>query len=149
MVFDDFTSEQLNITHGVDQGCLLSAIRYPFYNAQLVEMVKEVKGEMVIEFIDNIIPIVKGKTFNAAHHKIVNMFGMEGAKKWAEEHCSEFDISKTVVIGFSRKCKKMPRSKKSSLIKQPNLKISRHSIMPVKTAKYLGIILDKELCYKE
>jgi hypothetical protein len=35
------------------------------------------KGELAIEFIDDIIHLAKGKIFNAAYHKIVNIFNRE------------------------------------------------------------------------
>jgi hypothetical protein len=71
--------------------------------------IDERKGELAVGIIDNIVHLAKGKISREANRKIKSMFTYkERAKQWAKEHCSEFEMNKLAVIGFTRKQKQCP-----------------------------------------
>ncbi|KAF8578135.1 hypothetical protein K439DRAFT_1362900 [Ramaria rubella] len=63
ITFDNFQSETINIDNGCDQGCLLSAICYNFYNAGLLEVANPRKQELATGFIDDVAFLKAAQSF--------------------------------------------------------------------------------------
>ena len=150
LVFDDYVSEAFDLGHGLDQGCSLSALGYLFYNAPLLESVDEGKGEMAVGVIDDVVYLAKGDSFKEAHRKIRRMFMRQGgAKDWARDHCSEFEMSKLALVDFSHEKAHCSQTNKTIPLPRKELRLDGHTIKPSKSTRYLGVLLDQELRFKE
>ena len=60
--------------------------------------------------------------------------------KWAEKHNSHFEFSKLTLINFAHHSRKADR---------PPLILPNATVTPTSSAKYLGVILDQKLSWKE
>ncbi|KAG1867703.1 hypothetical protein F4604DRAFT_1526333, partial [Suillus subluteus] len=73
-----------------------------------------------------------------------------GALEWSEQHHTEFKLEKTVLICLSREyilSEDNPR--KTVPAPHPAITIHNHIIQPSKSHKFLSLIVDKNLNYKE
>ena len=139
--FDDHTSLPIEINNGIGQGDPLSMALYQFYNADLVEIPKEDEGEFAEAYVDDAILAAVANTFEEAHVKLKDMMTREdGAINWAKKHNSPFEYSKLALIDFAHSSKAVAR---------PPLTLSGITIEPTKSTKYLGIMLDQNLNWKE
>ena len=74
----------------------------------------------------------------------------EGRLEWSKSHNSKFEITKSAVIHFSRKSRadlevvgnRIPMFK-------PPLLVDGQAIMEVQSYKYLGLIIDAQIRWKE
>lgn len=153
IAFDDYESEAINITNGVDQGCPLSPLLYQFYNAALIEVAQEAKGELATGFLDDVAYAIEGEDFDDTNeHGSQMMTRSGGANDWAESHHSEIETDKLKALGMSRRREPNPNRNtkaKTIPITRPPITINGRQI-PLEThAKYLGIIVDQELRFKE
>jgi ribonuclease HI len=145
IVFDDFTSDPININNGTTQGCPLSMILYAFYNAPLILTASET-NETALGFVDDSMFLAIAKTLPEAHHILKNMMERsEGGFDWSKTHNSPFEPNKLALMNF-------PRVYSDPL--PPDLILSKTPAnetriqITVKTAnkyKYLGIILEPNL----
>src|SRR5438105_3996780 len=93
IVFDDYRSPPLTVRAGLDQGCPLSPLCYVIYNSPVLEAVNpgRANNELATGFIDDVAILAKGKTFEEANERILNIMEKnEGVLKWAETHNCEF-----------------------------------------------------------
>lgn len=148
--FNDYTSEPFEIENGCDQGDPLSVVMYNSYNAGLLEVVKPKEDKLAIGYIDNVNLLKVAKTFVATNDGLKDMMLRPGgAEEWSKIHSSSFKMDKLQLIGFSRKRKKyLFLLQKTMPIPRHALRINGHIIKPAETHKYLGVILNKELCFK-
>ena len=138
--FDGYTSEAITLNNGIGQGDPLSMALYQFYNADLLD-IPVGKGESAIAYVDDAILVAEGADFHEAHDKLRNMMVKEdGALTWAEKHNSRFEFSKLALIDFAHHCRKINR---------PTLSLPGTEVKPTESTKYLGIILDQSLLWKE
>ena len=139
--FDDHTSTPIEINNGIGQGDPLSMALYQFYNADLVEIPKEDEGEFAAAYVDDAIISASANTFEEAHEKLRDMMTREdGAINWAEKHNSPFEYTKLALIDFAHS---------SHTADRPPLELPSITIRPTTSTKYLGIILDQNLNWKE
>ena len=111
--FDNFTSDLLNIDNGCDQGDPTSVILYQFYNGGLIDISKESNTELAPAFINEVMFLAGGKTFEITHTKIHSMMMRpSGDYKWSRQHNSFFKMDKLQLIDFSRKREKDPTKKR-------------------------------------
>jgi len=137
--FDDYTSEWFNITNGIGQGDPLSMILYVIYDSDLVEIAKG-KRELTLAFIDDTAFLAIGKTFQETHQILDDMLERRGGGfEWSSEHNSRFEPSKFVLMDFSL----------NRLKERPPMTIRGAIINPSCTHKFLGVILNEELRWKE
>jgi hypothetical protein len=143
--FDNYTSDEFIIQHGIDQGCPLSCIFYLFYNSGLIE-VAEVRErrrgmwELVVGYIDDVVLLVRASTMEEATGRIKEMVEREGgALDWAKRHTSDFGLEKTALIGFTKKKEQ----------KAKEVEIGGTVIKPAEYHCFLGVIFDSELCWRE
>ena len=147
--FDSFTSDWIDIDNGIVQGDPLLMLLYPFYNADLIALPN--KDEVMIAYVDDACYYVEGSDFGKTHDKLPDMMCREqGGFKWSELHNSHFEPSKMALVGFSRKHKPdLQRHSKLAPEPQPSLQLRSATIKPSPTHKYLGIIFDQELWWRE
>jgi ribonuclease HI len=139
--FDDHISRPIEINNGIGQGDPLSMALYQFYNADLVEFPKEDEGETAEAYVDDAIISASADSFEEAHEKIKDMMLREnGAISWAKKHNSPFEYTKLALIDFAHSSHKADR---------PPLVLPNITIRPSASTKYLGIILDQNLNWKE
>ena len=137
--FDDYTSDWVPITNGIRQGDPLSMILYIIYSSDLVDVAKG-KQEMALAFVDDTAFIAIGRTFQDTHKILNDMLERRGGGyQWSADHNSRFEPSKFALIDFS-----LNRTKE-----RPPLLTQNFTITPSKTHKFLGVILDQELRWRE
>ena len=117
---------------------------YQFYNADLVEILrslKKMKAKTTEAYVDDVILAATVDSFEEAYEKIKDMMMREGsAISWANQHNSPFEYNKLALIDFTH-------SRKT--IERPALTLPNITIKLSASAKYLGIILDQNLNWKE
>lgn len=73
-----------------------------------------------------------------------------GAISWSQTHHSTFAPDKYALICFTRKRSPNPDiSTKSTPMQRPPIQLPRCTIQPTTSTKYLGVLLDQELRFKE
>ena len=138
--FDDYSSEWFDITNGIGQGDPLSMILYIIYDSDLVDIAKKSKGELILAFIDDTVLIAVAKTFHETHAILHSMLERRGgAYDWSSKHNSKFETSKFGLIDFT-----LNRSKE-----RPPIVIRGITIKPSKSHKFLGVMVNQELRWKE
>jgi len=138
--FDGYMSEPINIDNGIGQGNLLSMGIYQYYNTDLLDIPKD-EGESVMAYIDNSVMIAITDTFQEVHEKLLSMMTREGgAGKWSTIHNSPLEYSKLALVDFAHS---------SSSKQRVPLSLPQIEIHPSKSTKYLGVIFDQNLNWKE
>jgi ribonuclease HI/endonuclease/exonuclease/phosphatase family metal-dependent hydrolase len=148
--FDDYTSDFFDIRNGIGQGDPFSMILYLFYNADLVDVPKG-KEEGSSAFVDDITYLAEGDTFEETHQRLADMVQRDGgANDWSNDHNSRFEISKSAVVDFGRARIQDPqRPRRTRLRPRPPLHLGNAVVQPSDHHKFLGIIFDQELNWKE
>jgi len=137
--FDDYVSDWTPIANGIGQGDPLSMLLYIIYNSDLVDIVKG-KSELTLAFVDDTAFITIGKTYQETHAILTNMLERKGGGyQWSKDHNSHFEPSKFALMDFS-----LNRSKA-----RPPLQTRNVTINPSLSHKFLGVILDQELQWRE
>ena len=137
--FDDFSSDWISITNGIGQGDPLSMILFIIYNSDLVDAAKDT-NELTLAFVDDTAFIAIGKDFQETHSILVDMLEREGGGyQWSKDHNSKFETSKFALIDFS-----LNRAKE-----RPPIHIRGITIKPTPSHKFLGVIIDQELRWRE
>ncbi|KAG2072430.1 hypothetical protein BDR04DRAFT_1117022 [Suillus decipiens] len=83
--------------------------------------------------------------------KLKNMMEKDGGTlSWSEEYHVEFELEKTALICLSRKCIPSTKSPNKTIpAPQQPITICNHTIQPSRSHKFLGIIIDKDLNFRE
>ena len=122
---------------------------YLFYNADLITSPK--KEEAIIAYVDDASYYAEGTGFEEAYDRLCNMMNREGGGyEWSDQHNSHFETSKMVIVGFSHRWKTDPlRPGKTIPEPWPDFLLRDATINPSSLHKYLGIVFDQELRWKE
>ena len=151
LCFDDYVSPLFSIESGIDQGCPLSALAFLFYNADILDIPNRKNGEVGFGFIDDICYGARGPSFPASNRKIkVMMEWRGGCIEWSQTHYVNFEMDKNALVQATRKrepCTSNPR--KTVPKKRIPITIAGKTTRPVKSHKFLGVIIDEELRFKE
>jgi hypothetical protein len=135
--FNGVESKSICTNAGVPQGSPISPILYMFYNADLLEIPGNISGRLSLGFIDDIAFGVQGESEKANAEELEGML-ME-AEGWRERHGAKFETSKYVLVHFCR-------------TQQPDMTAAIHigdtTIEPAETAKYLGVLFDRKLSFR-
>ena len=144
--FDDYTSDPFTVENGLDQGDPFSVIGYILYNSDILNTPNTADGEDGILFVDDTTILAEGADYVETHKKINDMLHRDGGVlQWAEEHNCSFGIEKFQLIDFTR-----GRSVTRGMTgRGQSLTVREHAIKPQQSAKFLGIIVDEALNWKE
>src|SRR5579859_7369154 len=134
--FHGIDSERIAVNAGVPQGSPISPILYLYYNSDLLEIPGS-RG-MSLGFIDDIAYGVQGESDKENAKELERM--LIKADRWRERHGARFETSKYVLIHFTRNGKKETNA---------HITISDTTIEPSEEARYLGVILDKGLRFRQ
>ena len=147
--FDGFTSDWVDIDNGIVQGNPLLMLLYLFYNADLIAVPK--KEEAMIAYVYDASFYAEGTNFMEVYDRLCDMMNRaQGSYNWSNSHNSCFEPSKMSLVGFSRKhTPDLQHTGKLALEPQPDLHLHGDIIKPSMTHKYLGIIFDQELHWRE
>jgi hypothetical protein len=151
--FDDFCSQLLQISAGLDQGCPLSVILYTIYNSRLLEIVapKGKKDRAASGFGDDVAALARGADILEANGKLVQMMeGEGGALEWARKANCEFEIDKFALIGFTRRMERKPlKPRRRQPVKRHSIRVGRTTIEPTSSTKFLGMLVNQTLSWTE
>ena len=137
--FDDYTSDWFSITNGIGQGDPLSMILYIIYDSDLIRTARG-KQELTLAFVNDTAFLAIGKTFEETHQILDDKLERNGGGfEWSSKYNSRFTPSKFMLIDFS-----MNRTKEHL----PMI-IRGATITPSPSHKFLGVILNQELCWRE
>ena len=149
--FNDYCSPLFQIKSSIDQGCPLSALAFLFYNADVLDNADTKNGELVLGFIDNIAIMARGPSFSTANTKLLHMLECPGGcMDWSHTHQMEFKIDKTTLVQASRWRQKDPDNLRKMIpTKRIPIVIAGKTVKPVSSHKFLGVIIDEQLHFKE
>jgi hypothetical protein len=115
------------------------------YNLGLILIAIIIAGEIIILYIDDTSALVTGNNFIETHTKLEDMLERDGGfLHWSKHHNSQFSVKKFQLVDFIR-----PGATKGIEGKGRPINIDGHLVKPTATAKYLGMILDEKLKWKE
>ena len=120
---------------------------YILYNADLLEILDNDQKEDAIRYIDDIAIIAIGKDFEETTQRIKNLMTKEdGGMQWSKEHNSWFEVSKSVIMHFTRKTIPDPDTEHGRIpLTKPQLSLENQLVKDVDCFKYLGILFDTQL----
>lgn len=139
-------SDWFLVTAGVPQGSPLSPILYLYYNADLLEIAdneEELADTLIMGYVDDTCMLASGETTEETCDKLSKLH--KKAERWAGKHASMFAPDKYKLIHFvhlSDRNRIKHRDRKLQLLLEDN---TVYEIAPVKSARYLGVILDEHL----
>ena len=138
--FNGYMLQPIAIDNGIGQGDPLSMGMYQYYNTDLLDIPKE-EGESAMAYMDNSVMIAIADTFQETHKKLLSMMTREGGvAEWSTEHNSPLKYSKLALVDFAHS---------SSSKQRDPLNLLQIEIHPSKSTKYLGVIFDQNLNWKE
>ncbi len=139
IVVDGYKSRKYNIATGIPQGSPLSPILYLFYNADLIEICNAQQNTLATGYIDDVAILSWGDTTEITCNALSTTLNL--ASQWAARHASVFAPGKFQLTHHTR-CRRRIN------ISQP-IRTADIEIAPKNTCKYLGIIMDTELNWKQ
>ena len=136
--FNDYVSDKIALDNRIGQGDPLSMVLYQYYNADILGIPVNAK-ESAAAYIDDAILVATGKDFNKTHEVLADMMGRTGgAVEWSQNHNSNFEFSKLVLIDFAHR---------NSTKTRTNLMLPSTTIVPMHSTKYLGVYVDQHLAW--
>jgi ribonuclease HI len=138
--FNDFISDNVETSAGIPQGSPMSPTLYMVYNSDLLEIPRksEETTAQSLGFIDDVAYGVQGESDKQNAEKLTKMLNL--AEEWKQKHGAQFETSKYVLIHFTRNHRKATNC---PIILQGT------TVEPSSTGRYLGVIFDKGLRFKE
>ena len=120
---------------GVPQGSILSPALFSIKINNIVKAV--LKGTDCSLFVDDFALCVSGKTLNRVERAM--QLCVNSVQKWVTENGFKFSTSKTVCIYFHQQY---------VFFTDPNILLGKTPIKVVSEAKFLGVIFDTKLTFK-
>lgn len=148
--FDDYTSEEFNITNGIGQGDPLFMLLYILYNADLLNLPDNPMHEDAIGYVDDIALLAIRADFVETTQRLEMMMTKEdGGIQWSREHNSHFEVTKSSVLHLTRRTSPDPNSRRGRVpMEKPALTLEGHLIQEEDFYKYLGVLIDAQLQWK-
>ena len=138
--FNGYMSEPIQIDNGIGQGDPLSMGMYQYYNTDLIDIPRE-PGESAMAYVDDSIMIAIANSFPEAHEKLLSMMTRAGGVvEWLSLHKSLLKYSKLALVDFAHRQSPKRRSP---------LHLLQITTQPTKSTRYLGVIFDQHLNWKE
>lgn len=102
LLFNNHTTEQLNLPSRIEERCLLSPIFYAFYNTNLVHNETN-RNILKLSSHHNTVFLDRDKTFGGMIKKLTRMMkARDCTLDWAQFYHLLFKIDKTALICFTR-----------------------------------------------
>ncbi|KAJ6436234.1 reverse transcriptase [Purpureocillium lavendulum] len=136
---DETTSEPYQLTTGEPQGSPLSPILYLFYNADLLDRCNQADDTAATGFIDDVAILAWANTTEETCKLLQT--ALHAAEDWASSHASVFAPDKFQLTHFTRA--------KSRIDTRTPLQTRWGEIKPKRTCKYLGLIMDSQLRWRQ
>ena len=131
--FDDYLSDWLDLDNGIIQGDHLSMLLYLFYNADMLDIAQG-RQEVCLGCVDDMALVAAAGMFQGAHRILGKMMAKsQGSYAWSRTHNSRFEVSKSVLVDFSR----------DKRVEQPNMMLQGAVISPAASHKFLGIMMTR------
>ena len=112
---------------------------YIIYDSDLVDVSKG-KNKLTLAFVDDTVFLVIANSFQDAHNILLNMLERPGGGfAWSNDHNSRFEASKFALMDFTMSKTKL----------RPQMMIRGATIKPTPSHKFLGVIVDQELRWRE
>src|SRR5882672_4550495 len=151
MTFDWYRSEAQGLVRGIDQGCPLSGITFQFYNADLLEIKDEKNSEEAVTFINDALPLVRGKTLEETNGKLKDMMEWaRGGMDWSDTHQCNFVLNKFGVMGLTRRREPTAGGRPATRpVRHKPISLHGVEVLVVDAHNFLGVIIDQELRWKD
>lgn len=149
--FDDYVSEPFPVTNGLEQGDTGSPLWFLFFNADLIEDSRYGSNELAAAFIDDTYLAARASSAEEATALLEDMMTRDGgALDWAKTHHAKFELDKNALMVFSNKRIPDPASPNKTIpAPRPSITIEGHLNKPVPHTKFLGVIIDQDLKFKQ
>ena len=132
----------MEITNGIGQGDPLSMLLYILYNTD--------QNEDSLGYVDDIAFIVIGDNYHETTAKLKNIMEKQnGGLNWSKSHNSRFEITKLVILHTSRTIVNPEDNARCVPLHKLLLEVNNQIISEVPHYKYLGILIDSQLRWKE
>lgn len=142
--FSNFSSQTFRLTQGSPQGSPISGPLYLIYNTALLrrwDTGNTLASQLAkVGYADDVIWLAAAKSADRARSALERE--LPGANEWSSTHRTPLDLAKTQYILFA------PRSKPNRDVETP-LQWDGRNINSAKVIKYLGVMLDSKLDFKE
>ena len=137
-------SDLFEIISKIDKGCPLFVILYKIYNCMLLKCIEllGLTGAGAFAFIDDITVIALGRNLQETC-RILTAFMQSpgGANNWSRTCNSLFAIAKLALLHFD------PKLRAGNL--GPELVLRAGTVAPSRMTKFLGVLLDHKLKFKD
>ena len=97
--FNGAMSDTIVTEAGVPQGSPMSPLLYMYYNTDLLEVPE--RNDLGMGFIDDIAYGVQGQSGKENAERLKSM--LEEAKRWRTKHGARFEMTKYVLVHFTRR----------------------------------------------
>ena len=125
-------------------------ILYLFYNTDILETPNNQVSEDAISYVNDIALITIGDNLTETTTRLKNiMTRNEGGLEWSRSHNSKFEVNKSAIVHFSRKTILDTTNNTHILLPRTKLVLKGQTVKETKNYKYLGIIIDNQLTWKE
>ena len=124
---------------------------YIFYNADLLEIPNNISKEDAVGYVDNITLLSIGNNSTETTEQIEDMMvRKEGGQQWRVSHNSFFGVTESAIAHYSRKMISDSESNNCHILfYRPVLILEGQMVQEVNQYKYLGMIIDAQLRWKE
>ena len=124
---------------------------YTLYNADLLEIPDNPEAEDAIGYVNDLAMIAIGTDLTETTTRLRNIMTKEDrGLDWSLKHNSKFEVNKSAIMHFTRKTTQDPNDNGRRIpIPNPDLILEGQTVKQVQTYKYLGIIINTHLNWKE
>ena len=124
---------------------------YTLYNSDLIDLPDNPEAEDSLGYVDDIAPIAFSINLIETTNCLQNiMTKARGGLDWSLKHNSRFEVSRSAIMHFSRKTVQDPDDAGQCIpISKPDLILEGQIVKQVYSYKYLGILIDCQLNWKE
>ena len=139
LIFDNYLSYWFELDNGIIQGDPLSMLLYLFYDADMLDIAQG-QQEACLGYVDDMALVAMADTFRKVYRILGKMMAKSwGGYVWLRAHNSRFEMSKSVLLDFSR----------AKHTEQPKMTLQGVIISLKALHKFLGVMLDQELWWHQ
>lgn len=152
LTFDDYTSKPIPVRSGLDQGCNLSVLLFAFYSSKQISSHPNGKTELKTAFVDDTAAATSAPTCAQAAEKMQTVLNRpNGLLDWAKDHDCKYTFAKFQGLACTTRRVPDPQNPRRRIKPAPvKIKITdTHTVETSTACKFLGVIIDSELRFKE